>query len=60
MYADTLRATTLRDYMENVTNALELLDELARVDEMGSAGAEVDAMASVRTAIHIQSVAEGC
>lgn len=46
--------------MENVTNALELLDELARVDEMGSAGAEVDAMASVRTAIHIQSVAEGC
>lgn len=56
--ADTLRANTLRQYMENVTSALEMIDEIARKDGMREAGAgagagsEVDPTASVRTAIH--------
>lgn len=42
--------------MENVTSALEMIDEVAREDGMRGAGAgaggEVDPTASVRTAIH--------
>lgn len=55
--ADTLRAGTLRKYMENAASALEMLDEMAW-DGMSGAGGEADPLASVRTAIHIRSMAE--
>lgn len=43
--------------MERVTNALELLDEVAGKDAMSDTGDGVDPHASVRTVIHIRSVA---
>lgn len=46
--------------MERVTDALELLDEVAREEaKVGGADGEVDPNASVRTVIHIRSVAGG-
>ncbi|TLD37620.1 hypothetical protein E2P81_ATG04432 [Venturia nashicola] len=57
---DTLKAVTVRQYMESVVNGLELVDECIEQDGTSAAGAgnEVDPNASVRTVIHIRSVGE--